>query len=121
MERILAFSCHPDDIEFEVAGTLALLAGKGYEIHMATMTGGEAGHPTLSHQVIRPIRTREAADAAAVIGAHYHYAGGYAQNEWLAYHNEWSYVNVMKNNGVRQRRLIAVKYAEGFVQHLGNN
>jgi len=232
MDRILAFGCHPDDVEFEVAGTLALLAERGYEIHIATMAGGEVGHPTLSPQAIRAIRTREAAEAAAVVGGTYHYAGGYdveieynhlyrqmatrvvrevdplivftnppmdymidheetsrlvrnaayvasvpnvdcgvpttptkriphlyywnasgqkdifgrplpinrivditsvidtkqrmlechkSQSEWLAYHNEWSYVDIMKQNGSRQGALTGVTYAEGFVQHLGNN
>jgi LmbE family N-acetylglucosaminyl deacetylase len=77
MDRILAFGCHPDDVEFMVAGTLALLAERGYEVHIATMTGGEVGHPTLSPQQIRARRLAEAAASAAVIGATYHYAGGY--------------------------------------------
>ncbi|MHB9129862.1 MAG: PIG-L deacetylase family protein [Armatimonadota bacterium] len=77
MDRILAFGCHPDDIEFMAAGTMALLAQKGFEIHFATMTGGEVGHPTLPPQKIRERRLCEAAEAAKVIGAHYHYAGGY--------------------------------------------
>ncbi|MBN1837694.1 MAG: PIG-L family deacetylase [Spirochaetales bacterium] len=76
MRRILAFGCHPDDVEFMAAGTLALLVGRGWEVHVATMTGGEAGSATLSSQEIREIRLQEAARAAAVIGAHYHYAGG---------------------------------------------
>ena len=41
MERVLAFGCHPDDVEFQCAGTLALLAERGYEVHIATMGGGE--------------------------------------------------------------------------------
>ena len=45
MKRILAFGCHPDDVEFMAAGTLALLAELGYEIHIATMAGGEVGSP----------------------------------------------------------------------------
>lgn len=77
MDRILAFGCHPDDVEFMAAGTLALLSQRGYEIHTATMTGGELGSPVLSVQEIRERRLKEAADAAKVIGGHYHYAGGY--------------------------------------------
>jgi len=28
MDRVLAFGCHPDDVEYWAAGTLALLAEK---------------------------------------------------------------------------------------------
>lgn len=77
MDRVLAFGCHPDDVEFMCAGTLALLAQKGYEIHIATMTGGEVGSPNQSVQEIRARRLAEAKAAADVIGANYHYAGGY--------------------------------------------
>jgi LmbE family N-acetylglucosaminyl deacetylase len=76
MDRILAFGCHPDDIEFMAAGTLALLAREGYEVHLATMTGGEVGSATLSSEDIRNIRLAECDASAAVIGATYHYAGG---------------------------------------------
>jgi N-acetylglucosamine malate deacetylase 1 len=75
-ERILAFGCHPDDVEFMAAGTLALLAERGWDVHIATMTGGEVGSPTLSSKAIQKKRLKEAARAAAVIGGHYHYAGG---------------------------------------------
>jgi LmbE family N-acetylglucosaminyl deacetylase len=76
MKRVLAFGCHPDDIEFMAAGTLALLADKGCEIHLATMTGGEVGSSDLKSQQIREKRLQEAEDSAKVIGAVYHYAGG---------------------------------------------
>lgn len=75
-ERVLAFGCHPDDVEFMAAGTLALLAKQGYEVHIATMTGGEVGSPTLSREAIRAVRLKEAAASAAVLSGHYHYAGG---------------------------------------------
>lgn len=75
--RVLAFGCHPDDIEFMAAGTLALLADRGCEIHMAVMAGGEMGSHKLAPQQIREKRLKEAEEAAAVIGAKFHYAGGY--------------------------------------------
>lgn len=77
MDRVLAFGCHPDDVEFMSAGTLALLAKQGFEIHIATMAGGEVGTPDQTPQAIRARRTGEAAAAAALLKAHYHYAGGY--------------------------------------------
>lgn len=75
-ERVLAFGCHPDDVEFMCAGTLALLAQRGCEIHIATMTGGDVGAPAQTRAQIRTRRLRESAQAAAVIGGHYHFAGG---------------------------------------------
>ena len=232
MDRILAFGCHPDDVEFECAGTLALLAQKGYEIHIATMAGGEMGSPVLAPQVIRAKRLKECEDAASIINAKYHYAGGYdvdieynadlrrkataivrkvdplivfthapmdymidheetsrlvrnaayiasapnydcgvpttptnripylyywnasghrdifgrplpinrvvdisstietkkqmlaahaSQREWLEYHNDFEYVGIMTSASADQGKAIGVDYAEGFVQHLGNN
>jgi len=76
-ERILAFGCHPDDVEFMCAGTLALIAERRYKIHIAIMTGGEVGSSILSTQQIREKRLEEGTNAAAVIGAHFHYAGGH--------------------------------------------
>jgi LmbE family N-acetylglucosaminyl deacetylase len=77
MEKILAFGCHPDDVEFMCGGTLALLAQAGHEIHIAVMAGGEMGSSELAPQQIREKRLKEAQAAAAVIGAKFHYAGGY--------------------------------------------
>ena len=77
MERILAFGSHPDDVEFMCAGTLALLARAGHEIHIAVMAGGEMGSPELPPQQIREKRLKEAQASAEVIGAKFHYAGGY--------------------------------------------
>jgi LmbE family N-acetylglucosaminyl deacetylase len=77
MNRVLAFGCHPDDIEFSAAGTLALLAERGWEIHLATMAGGEVGSPTDTSQGIRKRRLIEAADSARVLDGAYHFAGGH--------------------------------------------
>lgn len=76
MPRVLAFGCHPDDIEFSAAGTLCLLADRGWEVHLATMAGGEVGSPTLKSQEIRAQRLQEAEASARLIGAQYHWAGG---------------------------------------------
>lgn len=75
-KRVLAFGCHPDDIEFMAAGTLALLAERGWEVHLATMTGGEVGSPTVSREEIKRRRLGEAEASAKVLKGSYHYAGG---------------------------------------------
>lgn len=77
MPRVLAFGCHPDDVEFMCGGTLALLAQAGCDIHIAVMAGGEMGSQELPPQQIRAKRIKEAAASAAVIGAMFHYAGGH--------------------------------------------
>ena len=77
MEKILAFGAHPDDVEFQCAGTLALLSQQGYEIHIAVMAGGECGSATLAPEEIREIRLKEGERAAAVLDGHFHYAGGH--------------------------------------------
>ena len=77
MDRVLAFGCHPDDIEYWAAGTLALLAEIGYEIHLAVMAGGEVGHPELKPADIRRRRLDENAASAAILEGKSHYAGGH--------------------------------------------
>jgi LmbE family N-acetylglucosaminyl deacetylase len=68
----MCLMAHPDDCEFLAAGTLALLAKKGWQIHIVTMTPGDVGSTTLSPEAISAIRRREGAAAAAVIGGKYH-------------------------------------------------
>ena len=68
----MCLMAHPDDCEFLAAGTLALLAHRGWEIHIVTMTPGDVGSATLPAEAISAIRRKEAARAAAVIGGKYH-------------------------------------------------
>ncbi len=74
--RVLAFGCHPDDVEFMCAGTLALLKQAGWEVHIAVLAGGECGSVELGREEIRDIRQRESAHAAKVLEAKYYWAGG---------------------------------------------
>lgn len=68
----MCLMAHPDDCEFLAAGTLALMAGKGWQIHIVTMTAGDAGSMTLESEQISAIRREEAAEAAKLIDATYH-------------------------------------------------
>ena len=63
---------HPDDCEIMAGGTLALLAKKGWEVHIITMAPGDAGSAQLGPEEIAAVRRAEAAKAAKVIGATYH-------------------------------------------------
>lgn len=69
--RILAVHAHPDDIEFQCAGTLALLARAGHAITIATMTPGDCGSRELGPNEIAAVRRAEAQRAAEIIGAGY--------------------------------------------------
>ncbi len=70
--RILAIHAHPDDVEFQCAGTLALLAQGGCHVTIATMTPGDCGSAEHDAEAIATIRRAEAKAAADLIGADYH-------------------------------------------------
>src|SRR5436190_695464 len=69
--RILAIHAHPDDIEFQCAGTLALLKRLGCEIVLATMTPGDCGSAEYNAEDIARIRREEARRSADLLGATY--------------------------------------------------
>lgn len=69
--RVLALHAHPDDLEFQCAGTLALLKQAGCHITMATMTPGDCGSAEHDAEAIAEIRRGEARASAALIGADY--------------------------------------------------
>jgi N-acetylglucosamine malate deacetylase 1 len=69
--RILAIHAHPDDIELQCAGTLALLKRKGCPIVMVTMTAGDCGSAELEADEIARIRREEARKSAELLGADY--------------------------------------------------
>src|SRR5581483_2389014 len=69
--RVLALHAHPDDIEFQCAGTLALLREAGCVVTMATMTPGDCGSAEYDAEAIAAIRRSEAKAAADLIGAEY--------------------------------------------------
>ena len=71
MVRILAIHAHPDDVEILAGGTLALLADAGHSVTIATLTPGDCGSHELRAADIAALRRREAAAAAAHIGANY--------------------------------------------------
>jgi LmbE family N-acetylglucosaminyl deacetylase len=71
MASILFIHAHPDDAEILAGGTLALLAQLGNQVTIATMTPGDCGSDSHDPEKIAAIRRREAAAAAAIIGANY--------------------------------------------------
>lgn len=71
LPRILAIHAHPDDVEFQCAGTLAILKQHGCPITIATMTAGDKGSAELGQAEISRVRRGEAQRAAALLGADY--------------------------------------------------
>ena len=60
---LLAIGAHPDDVELTCGGTLIRAARQGYRTGVVDLTGGESG----THGS-RDLRTREAEEAAAILG-----------------------------------------------------
>ena len=69
--RVLALHAHPDDVEFQCAGTLILLREAGCTVTIATMTPGDCGSAEHDAEAIAAIRREEARASAALIGADY--------------------------------------------------
>jgi LmbE family N-acetylglucosaminyl deacetylase len=69
---VFAVCAHPDDIEFNMAGTLSLLVKAGFEPHMMNLSRSNLDSNELPEDEITRIRRREAERSAAVLGAVYH-------------------------------------------------
>jgi LmbE family N-acetylglucosaminyl deacetylase len=74
MSRPVAFAitAHPDDIEFMMAGTLALLGQAGCELHMMNLADGSCGSVTEDGPTTAARRWEEAQGAARTLGATIH-------------------------------------------------
>lgn len=69
---VLAIAAHPDDIEFLMAGTLLLLADRGWQLHYLNLASGNCGSAVTSAAATRRIRQGEAQAAARLLGARWH-------------------------------------------------
>lgn len=72
--RVFALGCHPDDIEFQMGGTLLHLKDRGCEIHYMTLANGSCGTAVDDREAIIRIRREEARRAATLLGATFHEA-----------------------------------------------
>jgi LmbE family N-acetylglucosaminyl deacetylase len=70
--RAIGIVAHPDDIEFLMAGTLLLLRERGWEIHYLNLASGNCGGVRESGSATARRRAQEAAEAARILGAHWH-------------------------------------------------
>jgi LmbE family N-acetylglucosaminyl deacetylase len=71
VRRALALGAHPDDIELQAGGTIAAWARDGVQVELACFTAGEKGtnDPGADPAEVARVRRREAAAAAALLGA----------------------------------------------------
>ncbi|HUQ92294.1 MAG TPA: PIG-L family deacetylase [Bryobacteraceae bacterium] len=69
--KILSIHAHPDDAEILAGGTLAILAARGHQITIVTMTPGDKGSRELGPDEIAAVRRGEGLRAAEMIGADY--------------------------------------------------
>jgi len=68
--HIIIIGAHPDDPD-EVGGTAYKWVQAGHDVLMVSLTNGDAGHQTLSSEVLAKTRREEARRAGEVIGVRY--------------------------------------------------
>lgn len=103
--NILAIGAHPDDIEMQCAGTLALYARAGHKVFMAVATNGNVGSPTHTREEIAAIRHKEQQESCALIGA---------ELIWMDYDDEW----LFNDRPTRARFIDAIRQAEPDVMFI---
>ncbi len=72
MPTVFAIVCHPDDIEFTMAGTMLLMKERGCDLHYMTIANGSWGTTVMRREEIVRTRRDEAAASAALLGAVFH-------------------------------------------------
>lgn len=71
-KNVLAIHAHPDDSFANCAGVLKLLRDKGWNVFIATLTGGGLGSVSLSQCRAIMTRKEEAIEAASLLDADYY-------------------------------------------------
>ncbi|MCH2059254.1 MAG: PIG-L family deacetylase [Verrucomicrobiales bacterium] len=71
-KSVIAIVAHPDDIEFLFAGTMLELSAAGYQLHYMALASGNCGSLHHDAEETRRVRSREAEQAAGILGAVYH-------------------------------------------------
>ena len=65
--RALVVVAHPDDIDFGMAGTMAVLTGDGVDVSYCLVTSGDAGGDDSTHTREERVAIREAEQTAAAL------------------------------------------------------
>ena len=69
-KSVLAIAAHPDDIEFMMSGTMALLKQKGWDLHYMNLADGRCGTVGGNVEEIVATRSEEAMQACWILGSH---------------------------------------------------
>jgi LmbE family N-acetylglucosaminyl deacetylase len=94
---VFALGAHPDDIECTCAGTLAALAQRGVEVHIAVATDGWCGSFDLDGPAIAAVRLEEARRAAEIAGAaSFHHLGMHDQGTEVTIERRRELVNLIR-------------------------
>jgi LmbE family N-acetylglucosaminyl deacetylase len=67
--KILAVGAHPDDIELQCGGTLAMYVKQGHQVFMAVATNGDMGNYDTEPKELARIREAEFRESCEVLGA----------------------------------------------------
>jgi LmbE family N-acetylglucosaminyl deacetylase len=95
----MAVGAHPDDIEILCAGTLARYTARGDYAVNVVFTNGDMGHKVIGPEELARIRTEEARQAAAAVGAEFKMLG--EPDEWL-FHDQRT--RIMMIDAIREFR-----------------
>ncbi len=71
MYKVLAITCHPDDMEITCAGTLLKCKKRGDEVTVCHVANGNMGHVVIEPDELRSIRLEEARKSSASAGFNY--------------------------------------------------
>lgn len=112
----LAIGAHPDDVEFLMSGTLALLHRNGWDIHIATMTAGDCGSKELGKKEISEIRKKEAANSAALLDAGYACLG--SEDLYIFYDKSTILKVVAHVRKIRPRLVLTMSQTDYMVDHV---
>ncbi|MBQ7566370.1 MAG: PIG-L family deacetylase [Oscillospiraceae bacterium] len=66
--KVLAITCHPDDAEIYVGGTLCKYARRGDEVTVCHIANGSQGHAVILPDELRRLRIREAYEGGRLLG-----------------------------------------------------
>ena len=67
-ESIIVFSAHSDDWVLGAGGTVARYAQEGKKVIAVIFSQGEKSHPWMKEGIIRKVRSKEAVEAATLLG-----------------------------------------------------